>query len=127
MTDCVYGVEKRNHGIRKKTGISANELFWTLFLLVPIAGTLIFHLWVRGQIIKTGYEMQELSQHEESLMRMRERLVLSEEVLQSPERIDRIARGRLGMEPLRPEQLLTPRSPYIPADRSVIAGLVPGR
>ena len=126
MTDLVDGVEKRNYGIRKKNGISAYELFWTFFPLVLIMGTLIFHLWVRGQIVKIGYEIQDLAEHEEALTRTREKLILNEEVLYSPERIDRIARGRLGMEPLRPEQVLTPRISHVPMDRSVMAGLVTG-
>jgi len=121
MTDWANGSEKRNYGIRKKTGISARELFWTLFLLVPIIGSFFFHLWVRTEITDTGYKIQEFSLYEESLTRTREKLVVKEEVLQSPERIDRIARSRLGMEPLRPEQVLSPRIPDIPADRSVLA------
>ena len=126
MTDWAYGVEKRNYGIRKKNGISTHDVFWTLFPLVLIAGTLIFHLWVSGQIIKTGYEIQELSQQEETLIKAKERLILNEETLHSPERIDRIARGRLGMEPIRPEQVLTPRIPYLPVDRSTMAHLTAG-
>ena len=118
MTDWVHGSEKRNYGIRKKTGISVRELFLTLFLLVPITGSLFFHLWVRSQITETGYKIQELSLYEESLMRSRERLIVKEEILQSPERIDRIARSRLGMEPLRPEQVLSSRIPNVSVDRS---------
>ena len=121
MTDWVYENENRNYGIKKKTGINARELFWVLFLLIPITGTLIFHLWVRGQITYTGYEMQKLSQREESLLRMQEKLVVKEEILQSPARIDRVARVRLGMTPLRPDQVLPPRTPYVTADRSEIA------
>ena len=121
MTDWAYGSEKRNYGIRKKTGISARELFLAFFLLVPITGSLIFHLWVRSQITDMGYKIQELSRHEESLMRTREKLIVKEEILHSPERIDRVARLSLGMEPLRPEQVLSPQIPYVPADRSVIA------
>jgi len=121
MTDWIYETENRNYGIKKKTGINARELFWTLFLLIPITGTLIFHLWVRGQITYTGYEIQKVSRQEETLTRALEKLVVKEEILQSPERIDRVARVRLGMAPLRPDQVLTPRTPYVPDDRSVIA------
>ena len=120
MIDWVSGSEKRNYGIKKKTGISVRELFWAFFLLAPIAGSLIFHLWVRSQITDTGYKMQELSRLEESLTRTRENLVVKEETLQSPERIDRIARDWLGMAPLRPEQVLSPQTPLFPADRSVM-------
>jgi len=121
MTDWAYGSEKRNYGIRKKTGISVRELFWAFFLLVPITGAFFFHLWVRIQITDTGYKIQEISRLEESLVRMQEKLIVKEEVLHSPERIDRIARDRLGMAPLRPDQVLSPQIPHVPVDRSVLA------
>jgi len=121
MTDWIYESEKRNYGIKRRNGISARELFRALMLLAPIAGTLIFLLWVRGQITETGYKIQELSRLEESLTRTREKLIVKEEILQSPERIDRIARGRLGMASLRPDQVLSPLIPSVPIDRSVMA------
>jgi len=117
MIDWVQGTENRNYGIRKKNGINARELFWALFLLVPITGSLIFHLWVRSEITDIGYRIQELSSAEESLVRERAKLLVKEEGLQSPERIDRVARARLGMEPLRPEQVLSPGTPFVRGDR----------
>ena len=119
--DWAPGIERRNYGIRNRSGIGLRELLWAFFLLAPVAGALIFQLWVRSQIIKTGYEIQELSRLEESLTRTHEKLIVKEEALQSPERIDRIARGRLGMEPLRPEQVLAPLIPHVPVDRSTMA------
>ena len=123
MTDWVYENEKRNYGMKKKSGINPHELFWALLLLIPITGSLIFHLWVRGQITDMGYKIQALSQLEESLTRTQEKLIVKEEILQSPERIDRIARVRLGMSPLRPDQVLSPRMPPVPIDYSEIAML----
>jgi cell division protein FtsL len=121
MTDWVNGIEKRNYGIKKKNGVISRDMFLNFFLLFLIAGSLIFHLWVRGQITYTGYRIQELSRLEESLMRTNEKLIVREGALQSPERIDRIARDQLGMAPMRPEQVLLPRPPYVPMDRSVMA------
>ena len=121
MTDWVQGTENRNYGIRKKNGINARELFLALFLFVPITGSLIFHLWVRTEITDIGYRIQELSMAEESLTRERAKLLVKEEGLQSPERIDRIARVSLGMEPLRPEQVLSPGTPFVRSDGSSMA------
>ena len=121
MTDWVSGTEKRNYGIRKKNAINARELFWVLFLLVPVTGSLIFHLWVRTEITDIGYKIQELSMIEESLVRERAKLLVKEENLQNPERIDHVARARLGMEPLRPDQVLSPGTPFVRGDRSVMA------
>ena len=120
MTDWVYENETRNYGIRKKIGINARELCLVLFLVVPITGTLIFHLWVRSEITDTGYKIQELSRLEEALTRTHEKLIVKEEKLQSPERIDRIARA-IGMAPLRPEQVLPSRVPSVTDDIFVIA------
>ena len=121
MTDWAYRIENRNYGIKKKPGISARELFRALLLIVPIMGALIFCIWVRSENTYRGYEIQKLSQREESLTRMREKLVVKEGELQNPERIDRVARARLDMAPLRPGQVLAPRTPHVPVDRSVIA------
>jgi len=121
MNDWIHGTEKRNYGIRKKNGIKATELFWALFLIIPVTGSLIFHLWVRSQITDTGYKIQEISMIEESLTREREKLLVKEEVLQSPERIDRVARASLDMKPLRPEQVLSPRTPFVRGDGSSVA------
>ena len=121
MTDWVYEIENRNYVIKKKNSIIARDLLWVFLLLAPIAGSLIFHLWVRSQHTDTGYKIQELSRKEESLMRTKEKLMVKEATLQSPERIDRIARGRLGMAPLHPEQVLAPRIPYTPVDSSEVA------
>ena len=121
MTDWIYESEKRNYGIKKRTGINARELFRILLLLIPVTGAFIFQLWVRSEITDTGYKTQELKRIEESLTKTQEKLIVKEEILQSPERIDRIARGRLGMEPLRPDQVLAPRTPYAASGNSVVA------
>ena len=115
------GIENRNYHVKGQGGLSMQELLWALVPFVLITGLLIFHLWVRSQIIDTGYEIHKLTKYEENLTREMERLVVKVESLQSPDRIDRIARGRLGMEPLRPDQVLVPHAPDIMADRSAMA------
>ena len=121
MTDWTVGIEKRNYGIRRKNEIITRDLLWIVVPFILVAASLVFLLWVRIQITDTGYKIQELALLEESLTRAQEKLTVREGVLQSPERIDQIARGRLGMAPLRPEQVLTPRIQSVPADRSVMA------
>jgi len=120
MIDWTQKSEIKNYGIRNKNGIRARELLIALFLLLPITGSLIFHLWVRGQITNTGYEIQKLSAHEEKLTRELEKLKVKEARLQSPERVDYIARNWLGMAPLRPDQILSPQTPA-QTDRSIMA------
>jgi len=125
MTSLVYGIEKRgkrNYGIKRKNIFIITREHLLFFVpLVLIAAALFFQLSVRARITETGYRINELSQREEALNRELEKLAVKQQALQSPERIDRIARGRLGMEPLRPDQILTPAVPYVPFDRSVVA------
>ena len=117
MTDWADGIETRNYGIKSEIdGRMMSELLRTIIPLAMIAGALLFYSWVRSQIVSTGYESQSLFASEESLLRTHRRLILEEEMLRNPERIDVIARNDLGMTPLRPNQFILPQ--YQDAGRS---------
>jgi hypothetical protein len=112
MTDWADGIETRNYGIKSEIdGRLLSELVRTIVPLALIAGALLFYSWVRSQIVNTGYESQSLFAVEESLLRTQKGLILEEETLRSPERIDLLARNYLGMTPLRPSQFIMPQ-PY---------------
>jgi cell division protein FtsL len=89
------------------------ELARNIIPLALIAAALLFCSWVRSEIVNTGYECQHLSTKEESLLRARQRLMLEEETLSNPGRIDWVARKDLRMTPLRPNQLVTPELPDV--------------
>jgi len=86
-----------------------SDLMRIIIALAMVAGALLFYSWIRNQIVNTGYESQNLFAVEESLLRTQERLILEEEILRNPERIDIIARNDLGMAPLHPSQLILPQ------------------
>ncbi len=110
MTDWADGIETRNYGIKSEIDASVlSELMRTIIALAMIAGALLFYSWVRSQIVNTGYEGQSLFAAEESLLRTQKKLILEEETLRNPERIDLIARNDLGMTPLRPNQFILPQ------------------
>jgi cell division protein FtsL len=107
MTDWADGIEARNYGIKSEIDASMfSELMRSIIPLAMIAGALLFYSWVRSEIVNLGYENQNLFAREESLLRAQKRLVLEEETLCDPERIDLIARNELGMTSLRPNQFL---------------------
>lgn len=107
MRDWAAGIETRNYGIKREIDAGMlSELMRTIAALVLMAGALLFYSWVKSQIISTGYESQDLIKLEESLLRAQKRLILEEETLRNPERIDLIARNQLKMEPLHPNQLI---------------------
>jgi cell division protein FtsL len=110
MTDWAEGIETRNYGIKSELDAGMlSELMRIIIALVLVAGALLFYSWVRSQIVNTGYESQQLFAEEESLMRAQKSLILEEETLRSPERIDAIARNELKMTPLHPNQLILPQ------------------
>jgi len=109
VTDWADGIETRNYGIQPKIDRDMFlELVRSILSLALVAGALVFCSWVRNQIINTGYESQNLFAEEEALLRIQKRLILEEETLRSPERIDILARNDLGMTPLRPGQVILP-------------------
>jgi len=111
MTDWADGIETRNYGIKSEIdGSMFSDLIRTIVPLLMIAGALLFYSWVRSQIVNTGYESQSLFAEEESLLRTEKKLILEEETLSNPERIDLIARIDLGMTPLRPNQFILPQT-----------------
>ncbi len=110
MTDWADGIEIRNYGIKNEIDTHMlSELMRIIIALAMVAGAFLFYSWIRSQIINTGYESQNLFAAEQSLLRAQKRLMLEEEILRNPERIDTIARNDLGMTPLRPSQLILPQ------------------
>jgi cell division protein FtsL len=118
MTDWADGIETRNYGIKREfDGRMFSEFLRTFLSLALVAGALVFYSWVRNQIISTGYQGQNLFGEEELLLRAEKMLVLEEEMLRNPERIDVIARNDLGMTPLHPRQLIM--TPHADVDRGL--------
>ena len=110
MTDWADGIETRNYGIKSEVDAGMlSELLRNIVPLAMIAGALLFYSWVRSEIVNTGYESQSLFTAEEDLLRTQKRLILEEETLRNPERIDMIARIDLGMTPLHPNQFILPQ------------------
>jgi cell division protein FtsL len=76
----------------------------TLTLLM-IAGALLFCLWVRFRIMQAGYDREQLQEQRIELQRTLDVLVLEEETLKHPQRLEKIA-GDLGMTRVRLGQIL---------------------
>jgi cell division protein FtsL len=108
MTDWSAGAETRNYRITHRTDArNLADLLISMLCLLMIAGALVGYLWIRSRIVNMGYAIQQLKETEETLIRVRNSLILDEEILKQPQRIDLIARSMLAMEPLQPNQLMT--------------------
>jgi cell division protein FtsL len=112
MTDWADGIEMRNYGIQRGIDVRMfSDFMRAIIPLAMVAAALVFYSWVRNQMIQAGYESQRLYTMEEALLRAQEKLVLEEETLRNPGRIDAIARNELGMAPLHPSQWIVPQIP----------------
>jgi cell division protein FtsL len=66
-------------------------------------------VWVRLQVVHTGYDLSAARQLERRLEQEQRELQIEIATLTSPRRLEEIARGRLGMGPPAPGQIVTPR------------------
>lgn len=123
ITDWSADVETRNYRISHSTDArNLRDLLACVLCFLMIACSLLGHLWIRSHIVSLGYSLQQSKDMEESLIRVQNSLILEEQTLKCPERIDFIARNDLAMEPLGPYQRVVPRFREIGADPS--AGLL---
>jgi cell division protein FtsL len=124
MIDWADGIETRNYGIKFVTDSRLlSEWLRATLSFAMVAGAFLFYSWSRGQIVATGYENQKLFALEESLQQIEKSLILEEESLSSPERIDTIARNELGMVPLNPKQLILPQRRDVESSSSNIMAI----
>lgn len=64
-----------------------------------VAGAALFHASVRTRVTEEGYRLSRLSAEHRDLSREHERLQFQAAQLKSPQRIEELARRRLGMGP----------------------------
>jgi cell division protein FtsL len=107
MVDLAGGIEARNYCIRPRADRRGLvDLLLTTLSFLMIGAALLFCLWVRSHITQMGYEIQRLQEQQAALERTRSALIVQEQTLKYPERLEQIAREELGMSPVRLSQLL---------------------
>jgi cell division protein FtsL len=110
MMDWANRMEIRNSGIKRKTDRQhMGELLRIILSILMMGGVLFFYSWIRVRIMEMGYEEQRLQASEEEMMRLQRNLILEQETLKNPERIEDIAQNYLGMTRVQPNQLILPR------------------
>jgi hypothetical protein len=117
MWDLAPGIEDRNYGLRRT--LDLRTLWESMKIILPmflIAGALSFHIWIRGEIIHSGYQIQQFSEQEKSARQIQEQLILEEQTRKDPEWLDQIASKDLGMSILRVDQIITTQ----PEDRDTV-------
>jgi cell division protein FtsL len=65
-------------------------------------------VWIRLQVVHTGYDLSTARQLERKLEQQQRELELELTALTSPRRLEELARQRLGMGPPAPGQVMSP-------------------
>jgi cell division protein FtsL len=107
MVDWAGRIELRNYSIKRQT--DRRCLKDMLALTAPailLACSFGFYAWERCSIVDLGYQEQYLISQENSLRRDQDQLVIEEQTLKCPERIEAIAQERFRMVRMRTYQLM---------------------
>lgn len=82
--------------------------FVLALLIVALAGAAIFvTVWRRVAFIDVGYEIRRLESREAGLLHAQKEMEIEKAMLSSPDRIEDIARRKLGMTDPKPGQIKT--------------------
>lgn len=78
----------------------------TLLTVSLVVGLLLTEVWYRVQITQVGYQMTDLTRERQRLFDERKKLEVEETVNSRTERLDKIARESLGLEPIHADQII---------------------
>jgi cell division protein FtsL len=82
--------------------------FALALIIMALAGCVIFvTVWRRVAFIDIGYEIRSLESKESHLLHLQKEMEIEKAMLSSPERVERIARLRLGLRDPEPGQIRT--------------------
>jgi cell division protein FtsL len=82
--------------------------FVLALLIIALAGSAIFvTVWRRVAFIDVGYEIRSLESREAGLLHGQKEMEIEKAMLSSPDRIEEIARHKLGMRDPGPGQVRT--------------------
>jgi cell division protein FtsL len=79
---------------------------WTI-AVAATASAFVLHLALRGKTVQYGYELGRARQEQARLREVKRVLELEAASYKTPERVEIVARTLLGMEPPRPERIVT--------------------
>jgi cell division protein FtsL len=101
-----YAIKKdvRNNPIvRQVDDARHREMVRSVAIGVFIVSVLLFWAWQQFELRRNGYRLEQMQQQRAAEAEVNRHLRLEAQTLQAPERIERIALGRLRMVAPRPE------------------------
>ena len=105
-----------NSRLRRQVNPERRRQCFTLLSLGGIVfGAFLMLAWQHFQCVRFGYGIQQLKNQQSSLVELNRELRLEQASLADPQRIDQLARKRLGLATPAPEQIIPLGSPEEPA------------
>lgn len=95
---------KKRRGARAPWGV--RQVGAATLACALLAAAALLHIWVRTRVTEQGYRLSRLSSERQHLVRDHERLQLAAARLGGAERIEELARLRLGMGPPPPDRII---------------------
>lgn len=117
-------LKRKSSGIRKAMAqgqgrlVAAGSLVALLF-----AGVGVYHTSNRVEGVKAGYELSKVEAEYRSLLREHEHLKMERAMLRSPQRLETIARARLGLTAPAPTQIVPMTAPPTAPESRAVAQL----
>jgi cell division protein FtsL len=79
---------------------------WTAFLTAALIGLVLVHVWLRLQVVQVGYVLSTSSKLQNRLEQENRELKIELATMTSPERLESLARRRLGLRPPEKGQVI---------------------
>lgn len=123
--DFEYAIKKdvRNNPIVREVDEARQRQIWrSLAIGGVLVAVMLFSAWQNAELVQHGYKLRRLQAQMEAEQAIKRQLLLQIEVLQSPERIEDLARKLNLVAPTRDEAIVLERvKPAAPPDKSVVA------
>ena len=88
---------------------SVRQFVWPTLLAAILVGVVLAHVWLRLQVVKTGYVLSTASKLQSRLEQENRELQIELATLTSPDRLEALARRRLGlMAPEKGQVIILP-------------------
>ncbi|OGP56710.1 MAG: cell division protein FtsL [Deltaproteobacteria bacterium RBG_13_61_14] len=105
MTATVAGRAIRSGTLSRQRVRQGWVLGPVLLTVVVLVAATLFYVWCRLQAVRVGYEQSRTAETLQQMEKVNEELRGEVARLKSPERIERLARERLGLKYPSPEQI----------------------
>jgi cell division protein FtsL len=99
-------VAKRDNLARSARARRRRCFVWTAFLTSALIGLVLVHVWLRLQVVNLGYALSTSSKLQNRLEHENRELKIELATMTSPDRLEALARRRLGLRPPEKGQVI---------------------